>query len=316
MPRLLARPHVMINPDCIRNIITQSAITTFLQPIVHIEDRCIWGYEALSRGPIINGLRAPSDLAKLAEAAGIHSEFECACIFSAMSNFKAVDLDGRLFVNMSYETLCKYEQLEPTIYQAITQHEFDPTRIVIELTEHSPTHDIERLKGVVAYLRAKGFAIALDDLGAGYSSLKLWSELNPDYIKFDRYFIDKIESDTVKQRFVRTLTDLARSQGCQVIAEGVQTRREAEWLSKMQVTLMQGFYFALPKIHPFSLDLTRIPDRDEDDDNYLNCRPGKSSLSINKQSANKRSVNKRPVHKQAVHKRSGHEQSMEKRLGE
>ena len=71
-----------------------------------------------------------------------------------------------------------------------------------------------------------GFGIALDDLGAGYSSLRLWSELRPDYVKIDRYFIDGIHQDVVKREFVESILKIARASRAQVIAEGIELAQE------------------------------------------------------------------------------------------
>lgn len=249
----------MSDADSIDQIIQHGAITTFLQPIVHTRKHNVWGYEALSRGPLLSRLRRPENLAKCAVAAGLHLEFECSCIDIALRNFSTLPLDGRLFVNVSYETLDRYDIFEPAIIASLSEYQIDPQRVVLELTEHSPIRHINRLKTAVENLRRIGFSIALDDLGAGYSSLRLWSQLDPDYVKFDRHFIYNIENDAVKQRFVHSLVNLARNQGCRVIAEGVQTRGEAQWLAETQIRLMQGYYFSRPRIRPTRINATRFP---------------------------------------------------------
>lgn len=81
-----------------------------------------------------------------------------------------------------------------------------------------------------------GFSIALDDLGAGYSSLRLWSELRPDYVKIDRHFVDGIHLDTVKREFVGSILKMARASRAQVIAEGIELPEELAVLSEMGST--------------------------------------------------------------------------------
>ncbi|MEG6658271.1 EAL domain-containing protein, partial [Pseudomonas aeruginosa] len=99
---------------------------------------------------------------------------------------------------------------------------------------------------------AMGFSIALDDLGAGYSSLRLWSELRPDYVKIDRHFVDGIHLDTVKREFVGSILKMARASRAQVIAEGIELPEELAVLSEMGVDLVQGYLFGRPQEHPAS----------------------------------------------------------------
>ena len=249
----------MSDDESIQYILERGALTTFLQPIVHARKHCVWGFEALTRGPLLSSLRTPENLIQQAAALGLQLEFECLCIKTALRNFSKLSVNGRLFINASYQTLEQYQLLESSILSAVYQYAINPRRIVLELTEYSPIHNINALKRAVTKLHRIGFSVALDDLGAGHSSLQLWSQLDPDYVKLDRHFIHNIESDPIKQRFVRSLVDLARNQGCRIIAEGVQTCEEAQWLAEVQVRLMQGYYFARPRIHPMPIDPDRFP---------------------------------------------------------
>lgn len=100
-----------------------------------------------------------------------------------------------------------------------------PSQIVIELTEQAPTDDFQLLQTALHHYRDMGFSIALDDLGAGYSSLRLWSELRPDYVKIDRHFIDGIHQDALKREFVGSILQIARASRAQVIAEGIEFQK-------------------------------------------------------------------------------------------
>jgi diguanylate cyclase (GGDEF)-like protein len=95
-----------------------------------------------------------------------------------------------------------------------------------------------------------GFEIAIDDLGAGYAGLRMWSELRPDYVKIDRHFMQDIHEDRVKQEFVRSIQDIARSLKCRVIAEGVETADELRVVNQLGLDLLQGYYFARPSHSP------------------------------------------------------------------
>jgi diguanylate cyclase (GGDEF)-like protein len=122
--------------------------------------------------------------------------------------------------------------------------------VVIELTEQTPTDDFQLLHNALHHYRAMGFSIALDDLGAGYSSLRLWSELRPDYVKIDRHFIDGIHMDAVKREFVGSILQIARASRAQVIAEGIELVEELAVLSDMGVDLVQGYLLCRPQELP------------------------------------------------------------------
>jgi len=95
-----------------------------------------------------------------------------------------------------------------------------------------------------------GFSIALDDLGAGYSSLRRWSELRPDFVKIDRHFIESIHRDAVKREFVGSILKMAEASRAQVIAEGIETHEELSTLASMGVDLVQGYLLGRPTAAP------------------------------------------------------------------
>ncbi|MGH8355832.1 MAG: bifunctional diguanylate cyclase/phosphodiesterase, partial [Pseudomonas sp.] len=125
-----------------------------------------------------------------------------------------------------------------------------PSQVVIELTEHAPTEDFALLDTALHHYRAMGFSIALDDLGAGYSSLRLWSELRPDYVKIDRHFIDGIHQDAVKREFVGSILQMAKASRAQVIAEGIELPEELAVLAEMGLDLVQGYLLGRPQEQP------------------------------------------------------------------
>jgi hypothetical protein len=134
-----------------------------------------------------------------------------------------------------------------------------PSQVVIELTEQSPTDDFALLDTALHHYRAMGFSIALDDLGAGYSSLRLWSELRPDYVKIDRHFIDGIHQDAVKREFVGSILKMAKASRAQVIAEGIELPEELTVLADMGVDLLQGYLLCRPQEAPPRDALKMLP---------------------------------------------------------
>lgn len=202
------------------HILAHGDITTLFQPIVSLSERRILGYEALSRGPSNGPLHSPINLLATARHAGRLNELEMTCRETACRRYSQGALRGKLFLNASPETL------------------LDAT--------HKPGRTLELLDKALHHYRSMGFSIALDDLGAGYSSLRLWSELRPDYVKIDRYFIDGIHLDPVKREFVESILKIARASRAHVIAEGIELREELAVLAGMGIDLVQGYLLGRP----------------------------------------------------------------------
>lgn len=231
-------------------IIEQQKINTFFQPIIGARGQSIFAYEALSRGPADSLYCSPVHLFEEAKRQKQLFALEAVCRSRAIENFTRQKLTGKLFLNVSPETLLQSDHHSGLTLDLLQNYDLKPEQVVIEITEHSPTHDYELMRAAVEHYQGEGFSIAIDDLGAGYSSLRLWSELKPEYVKIDRHFVSGIESDKVKRDFVRSITEIARAVNSQVIAEGIETRQEFETLSEINVDYLQGYYFARPNPQP------------------------------------------------------------------
>ena len=231
-------------------ILAQSGLHSLFQPIVCLSERRILGYEALSRGPSNSPLHSPINLFAIARQAGRLSELEIACRESACRRFSAQKLEGKLFLNVSPESLLEPTHQPGRTLQLLQHYGIEPSQVVIELTEQTPTDDFQLLYNALHHYRAMGFSIALDDLGAGYSSLRLWSELRPDYVKIDRHFIDGIHQDAVKREFVGSILQIAKASRAQVIAEGIELAEELSVLTEMGVDLVQGYLLCRPQEQP------------------------------------------------------------------
>ncbi|MCE5981276.1 bifunctional diguanylate cyclase/phosphodiesterase [Pseudomonas sp. LF19] len=233
--------------SALSTILAQSGLHSLFQPIVCLSERRILGYEALSRGPSNSPLHSPINLFAVARQAGRLTELEVACRESACRRFSQQNLEGKLFLNVSPESLLEPQYQSGRTLKMLHELGVPPSRVVIELTEQTPTDDFQLLFNALHHYRDMGFSIALDDLGAGYSSLRLWSELRPDYVKIDRHFIDGIHLDAVKREFVGSILQIARASRAQVIAEGIELAEELKVLTEMGVDLVQGYLLGRPQ---------------------------------------------------------------------
>ena len=236
--------------SALSSILTQSGLHSLFQPIISLSERRIVGYEALSRGPSNSPLHSPIALFAVARQAGRLNELEIACRESACRRFNEQQLPGKLFLNVSPESLLEAAHQPGRTLQLLQDFGIPPSQVVIELTEQTPTDDFQLLQNALHHYRAMGFSIALDDLGAGYSSLRLWSELRPDFVKIDRHFIDGIHQDALKREFVGSIMQIAKASRAQVIAEGIELPEELAVLTDMGVDLVQGYLLCRPQEHP------------------------------------------------------------------
>ncbi|NIF16675.1 bifunctional diguanylate cyclase/phosphodiesterase [Pantoea sp. Cy-639] len=240
-------------------ILAQRSVHCLFQPIVCLSERRILGYEALSRGPSNSPLHSPLNLFAVARQAGRLSELEVLCRETACRRFSELNLSGKLFLNVSPESLLEPHYPSGRTLKMLEAVGLPPSRVVIELTEQTPTEDFQLLFNALHHYRDMGFSIALDDLGAGYSSLRLWSELRPDYVKIDRHFIDGIHQDPLKREFVGSILQIARASRAQVIAEGIELGEELAVLGDMGVDLVQGYLLGRPQEFPLGDNPNLLP---------------------------------------------------------
>ncbi|MGO4324761.1 bifunctional diguanylate cyclase/phosphodiesterase [Pseudomonas sp. KB_12] len=270
--------------SALSSILAQSGLHSLFQPIICLSERRIVGYEALTRGPSNSPLHSPIALLSVARQAGRLSELELACRRSACQRFNEQKLPGKLFLNVSPESLLESAHQTGRTLQLLQDLGIAPSQVVIELTEQTPIDDFQLLQTALHHYRAMGFSIALDDLGAGYSSLRLWSELRPDYVKIDRHFIDGIHQDALKREFVGSILKIARASRAQVIAEGIELPEELAVLIEMGVDLVQGYLLARPQEQP-SRDARALMPKQDSGVATLNDEVNDLSALLNEQPA-------------------------------
>lgn len=153
---------------------------------------------------------------------------------------------AKLFINFNPSSIYDPSYCLRTTAAAIEELGLRPADVVFELTETHRAHDKAHLKGILAFYRAAGFGVALDDVGSGWSSLNLLHELRPDYVKIDMELIRDVHADPFRQSIVHHLLAIAEGQGIRTIAEGVETAEEAAWLVERGVDFLQGYHFGRP----------------------------------------------------------------------
>ncbi|WP_344761411.1 GGDEF domain-containing protein [Actimicrobium antarcticum] len=232
------------------DIIANVHLSALLQPIVNLSTGTIMGYEGLIRGPSDSPLHSPLALFKVARANDLTLQIEHLCRRVVLERFAALKLAGKLFLNVSPECLLLNNVRHGETLQLISDIGIQPDRVIIELTENQPTYDYDLMREAVNHYRKMGFQIAIDDLGEGFSSLRLWSELRPDYVKIDMHFVQGINQDPVKLQFVRSIQQIAEQTGTLVIGEGIETQAELLVLRDLKIGYGQGYHLGRPMANP------------------------------------------------------------------
>lgn len=238
--------------DYLCSTIRDRTLSVLFQPIVANQKRGIFGYEALIRGPSDTPLHSPVTLFETAARHGRLVELDLLCREVSIQQFVHLNLQGKLFLNTSPECLFQPNSRTGSTRNILQRVGLSPEKVVIELTEQFPTENYEAVREAKNHYKSMGFEIAIDDLGAGYAGLRMWSELRPDYVKIDRHFMQDIHEDQVKQEFVRSIKHIARGLNCKVIGEGVETADEFHCVTRMGIEFIQGYYFARPAQIPIT----------------------------------------------------------------
>ena len=232
------------------DILETESLNPLYQPIVDLNRHAIYGFESLIRGPSDSVLHSPVTLFDMAIRCGKLNELDMLCRKIGIKGFQSRHLPGKLFLNATPQSLLGPHHRSGLTLEILNRIGIRPENVVIELTEQYPLYDFDVMRKAIEHYKAMGFEIAIDDLGAGYSGLRTWSELRPDYVKVDRHFIQNIHEDKVKQSFLRSIIDIAQGLDCKVIAEGIETQDECRTISAMGIPFGQGYYFSRPATSP------------------------------------------------------------------
>ncbi len=234
----------------LRSSLERREIEPFFQPIVHLDDGRIAGFEALMRWRHPRrGLLPPDDFIALAEEMGLMPELGRWMIQAAARQLARWRLeqpgigDLSCSVNLSTEELDR-EGLVAHVAAVITACGLPTGALTLEITESQIMKDPDRAAVVLHGLREAGAGLALDDFGTGFSSLSYLSRLPFDLLKIDRYFVRTMRADGGSEAIVRSVTNLGRDLKLQVVAEGVESRGMAEQLLRLGCRYGQGYGYA------------------------------------------------------------------------
>ncbi len=187
----------------------------------------------------------PDQFIKVAEQAGLIIKLTQVIIEKAVDAAETWPSDIHLGINLSTVDLCSPEATVQLLH-LVKRRQFDPQRITVEITETAAMQDFEKAVQSLNWLRQAGVSIALDDFGAGNSSLGYLQKLPLDHVKMDKSFTKDVAHDNRACEVVSTITKLCSNLDLTCVAEGVETEHQFEKLRNLGCRYLQGYYFAKP----------------------------------------------------------------------
>jgi len=234
------------NRGRLQKILLEEKITTVYQPIIDLNRKEVFGYEALSRGPANSEIEAPVILFTLAEDIGLLFDLDRLCRKRSIINARGKEPGKKLFVNTLPNLIYDPEFTAGAFVEFLNENKIPIQDIVLEITERDAIEQFAQFKKALNQYIKEGINIAIDDVGAGYSSLEAIVEIEPQYVKIDASIIRGIHQSKIKQEILRALTMLTKSVKAQTVAEGVETQEDLDVLTDFGVDYAQGYYFARP----------------------------------------------------------------------
>ena len=248
----LGRLMAAVEGEWLVEMMREGRLTTHFQPIVEARNpEDVFAYECLLRGLDTDGNTvSPGVMFEVAEAAGLLFNLDRDARATSIRAAAEHGIEGNIFVNFNPTSI-----YDPVYCLRSTMKVFEETnlrheQIVFEITEGQRVNDPRHLLNIINYYRDAGFRVALDDLGAGYSSLNLLNKLRPDFVKLDIELVRGVGMDPYKTQVAAKILELTNDLGVDVVAEGVESEEEWHWLTDHGADYIQGYLFARPDSPP------------------------------------------------------------------
>ena len=218
------------------------------QPVVNIHTGNTFGFEALLRCHKEAGFSSIDHLFDSAYEAGILHHADLYLREKALKKFSRFREKRRvkMFYNLDNRLLDSSDYSPGVTTDLLEKYGYGREELCFEISEKHQFHDNNDVSKIIAAYHSRGFKIAVDDCGTGFSGLQLIYYTEPDYIKIDRFFIRNMENDPKKRLVVSTIVNFAHFMGSLVLAEGVETREEYTQCKEIGCDMMQGYFVQHP----------------------------------------------------------------------
>lgn len=226
-------------------VLAEAEFWSAYQPIVSLADRSVVAQEALLRGLVDGREVGGGDLFFVAESAGWLAKLDRIGRESAINGALPWIGDQDLFINFNPASIYRAQVCLASTEQAAHASGLAPEQLVFEVVESHVIADRGHLVTVLEHYRSLGWRVALDDVGAGYSSLSLLAAVRPEVVKLDKGLVQGLPDDGART-VLKAVTDLAHQLGAVVVAEGIETEQLAEEVTALGADLGQGWLFGRP----------------------------------------------------------------------
>jgi EAL domain-containing protein (putative c-di-GMP-specific phosphodiesterase class I) len=234
-------------------VLAEAEFRSAYQPIVSLADRSVVAHEALLRGVVDGREVGGGDLFFVAEQAGWLPRLDRIGRESAITGAESWLGDDDLYVNFNPASIYRPQVCLASTARAVEETGIAPGQLVFEVVESHAIADRGHLVSVLDHFRELGWRVALDDVGAGWSSLSLLAAVRPDVVKLDKRLVQELPDDGART-VLKAVTDLAHQLDAVVVAEGVETERLAEEVAALGADLGQGWLFGRPVCREASVE--------------------------------------------------------------
>lgn len=222
----------------------------FFQPIWRMSDGQITELEALVRWQHHEwGMVMPDEFIPVAEESGFIHELSLSVLKDVVEQIKAWDKKGlnkvSVAINLSPTQFRQLDEWMAQLHDILANNAIAPHRIKLEITETALMGDTLKLMKTLSHAQASGIGISLDDFGTGFSSLSRISGMPLNFIKIDRSFVNQIGQEG-RCNVIEAIISMSHSMNCQVIAEGIETTQQQEYLKRLGCDFGQGFLYSRP----------------------------------------------------------------------
>lgn len=222
----------------------------YLQPKVSLKTGKIEGAEALVRWIRSDGGRVmPDEFIEIAEKTGYVTKIDFAVLEQVLAYLGEAVATGEEVVPISVNFSRRnneHEDFVPDILKKLEEYHIPNHLLEAEVTESVFMSDLSTVENNMNWLRKKGVEVSVDDFGSGYSSLNMLAKVSADTIKLDRLFLNNAKKDERGLTVIQYLTKMLKRLGFTVLAEGVETEEQLNWMKMADCDLVQGFYYAKP----------------------------------------------------------------------
>ena len=236
----------VLQASWVDTIIAKNRIICYSQPIIQANGN-IFGHEVLARFVGENDeLLYPAQVFHAAKLRGRLFALDRACRLAAARYGKK--LNGKIFINFIPTSIYEPKFCLQSTELLARKLNIEPKQFIFEVVESEEVKDMDHLKRILSYYRDKGFEYALDDVGEGYSTIDLLEEIQPNYMKLDRKYVNGIANDPYLQSMANLFLKKSLDIGAIPLAEGIETKEDFLFLKMLGFQLFQGYLFSKP--HP------------------------------------------------------------------